>query len=411
MANNEYEVVVIGGGAAGIGAARRLHAAGVKYLLVEARNRLGGRAFTALHGGHALDHGCGWLHSADRNPWTGIAEAQGKSLDRTPPPWERPGPENVFSATQQREFSRALGELFARAGEAARQAPDRAFAELLAAGGRWNETLHAASTYISGAELDRVSVYDTDRYADTGVNWRVVEGYGATVAAHGADLNFLLDCAVTTIDHAGARLRIETAKGALTAERVIVTLPTALLADEALFSPSLPAKAAAARGLPLGLADKLFLSLHDAEEFEADVRIFGRTDRAGTGTYHFRPFGRPMIEAYYGGRCAAGLERDGEDGFMDFAREELTGVFGHAFARRIGFIRVHRWARDPFARGSYSYALPGHADDRAVLAAPVEGRIFFAGEACSPADFSTAHGAFATGDAAAGDVIGLRARV
>jgi len=58
------------------------------------------------------------------------------------------------------------------------------------------------------------------------------------------------------------------------------------------------------------------------------------------------------------------------------------------------------WRADPFARGSYSYAVPGHADDRASLARPVDDRLFFAGEACSPNFFSTAHGAYETGIAA-----------
>ncbi|MGE0565093.1 MAG: NAD(P)-binding protein, partial [Pseudolabrys sp.] len=105
MASSEYEVVIVGGGAAGIGAARRLHDAGVNYLLVEARPRLGGRAYTFIdRSGFPLDHGCGWLHSADRNPWTAIAAAQGKAIDKTRPPWERPGPDHRFSADQEREW-------------------------------------------------------------------------------------------------------------------------------------------------------------------------------------------------------------------------------------------------------------------------------------------------------------------
>jgi monoamine oxidase len=59
------------------------------------------------------------------------------------------------------------------------------------------------------------------------------------------------------------------------------------------------------------------------------------------------------------------------------------------------------WLQDPWSRGSYSFALPGHADDRARLAAPVDDRLFFAGEACSPNFFSTAHGAWMSGVAAA----------
>src|SRR5262249_21217305 len=88
MSNSDFETVVIGGGAAGIAAGRRLRQAGVKCLIVEARSRLGGRAWSVTESsGFALDLGCGWLHSADRNPWVKIAEEQGRTIDKTPPPW------------------------------------------------------------------------------------------------------------------------------------------------------------------------------------------------------------------------------------------------------------------------------------------------------------------------------------
>ena len=99
------------------------------------------------------------------------------------------------------------------------------------------------------------------------------------------------------------------------------------------------------------------------------------------------------------------LEKGGEAAFFDFARGELVGLYGGDFARRIAPLALHGWSGDPFARGAYSYALPGRADERAVLAAPVDGRLFFAGEACSREDFSTAHGAYLTGLAAAAQAI------
>jgi monoamine oxidase len=136
--------------------------------------------------------------------------------------------------------------------------------------------------------------------------------------------------------------------------------------------------------------------------------LFCRTDRAGTGAYHLRPFGRPQIEAYFGGRLAWELEAEGEDAFFAFSVSELKDALGLDFARRVQPIGLHCWGRDPFARGSYSYALPGAADCRAALAAPLDDRLFFAGEACSQSDFSTAHGAFATGVAAAEQVIAVR---
>src|ERR1700679_2735686 len=91
MSSSEADVVIIGGGAAGVAAANRLRAEGVDALLLEARARLGGRAWTVADAsGFPLDLGCGFLHSADQNPWVAIAQAQGRQIDRTRPPWERP---------------------------------------------------------------------------------------------------------------------------------------------------------------------------------------------------------------------------------------------------------------------------------------------------------------------------------
>jgi monoamine oxidase len=270
------------------------------------------------------------------------------------------------------------------------------------AGCRWNNLINAVGTYISGAELDRVSARDFDNFEDTGVNWRVVEGYGATIAACGEKYPAAINCPVL-------RLKIETQQGGITADQAIVTIPSAVLAEaDNLFSPALPDKTQAAQGLPLGLADKLFLSLENAEEFEKDSRLFGATDRTATATYHLRPFGRPQIEVFFGGTLAAELEQADERAFFDFAVSELTGLLGSAFSQRVKPIHIHRWAADPFARGSYSYARPGMADCRVKLAASVNNRLFFAGEACSPGDFSTAHGGWITGVAAAEQVLSVR---
>jgi len=195
------------------------------------------------------------------------------------------------------------------------------------------------------------------------------------------------------------------------ADQVIVAVPASLVAKEQLtFDPPLPDKTEAAARLPLGVDDKLFMSLEGAEEFDRDVRLFGHTDRAATAAYHMRPMGRPLIEAFFGGNLAAGLEAGGEHAFFDFAAGELTGLFGSRFAKRVRPIAVHRWGLDPLSLGSYSFATPDFADCRQSLAAPVDERLFFAGEACSAGDFSTAHGAWYTGVSAAEEVIAVRAR-
>jgi monoamine oxidase len=411
MAESDVEVVVIGGGAAGVAAAKRLTDASIRCLLVEARPRLGGRAWTVVDdNGHPLDLGCGWLHSADRNPWVGVAERQGFAIDQTPPPWmNRPPLEVNFPRAEYDDFRRAFGEFYERVEETAQQAKDAPVSAVLEPGNRWNPLIDAMSTYISGAELDRVSLQDLDNYHNTSVNWRVREGYGTLISACGATVPAVLDCPVHRIDHSGKRLKIETSRGTIAADRVIMTVPSAILAAERIqFDPPLADKIEAARGLPLGLADKLFVTLDGADEFPPTTRLFAHKDRTATAGYHVRPFGWPMIEAYFGGACAAELETGGDAAFFDFAVNELVGVFGSSFARRLKFVRVHRWGSDPFALGSYSYAKPHCADYRAALAAPVDNRLFFAGEACSLHDFSTAHGGYLTGVAAADAVIAAR---
>jgi monoamine oxidase len=404
-----YDVIIVGAGAAGIAAARTLHDAGKRVIALDARSRIGGRAWTIAAGGFPLDLGCGWLHSADRNPWTAIARDLGLAIDKTQPPWTRPSLPIGFAIEEQKAFRSALDAFYERVDEAVQSGADVPVSDCLIPGGRWNALMGTVATFVAGAEWDRVSAVDLHRYADTGVNWRVAEGYGHLVAQCAAGLDIALDCPVRRIDHSGRTIRVESARGTFEAGAVIVTVPTSLLAHEAIvFTPGLPDKISAAAELPLGHDDKLFLSLSHADEFEKDSRLFGRTDRTDTGAYHMRPFGRPLIECYYGGNLAESLERGGPDAFFDFAKGELVNLLGSDFAKRIAPVATHSWGVDPFAGGAYSYAKPGSADCRAVLAAAVDDRVLFAGEACSEGDFSTAHGAYLTGIAAAETVLKLR---
>src|SRR5579863_3105972 len=156
MPEGDVDVVVVGGGAAGVAAARRLADASIRCLLVEARKRLGGRAWT-VHDpdGRPLDLGCGWLHSADRNPWVAVAQAQGATIDKTPPPWMNRPLEASFPRAEHADFRRAFGEFYARLDEAAQRKTDAPASSLLDPACRWNALLNAMSTYINGAEFDR----------------------------------------------------------------------------------------------------------------------------------------------------------------------------------------------------------------------------------------------------------------
>src|SRR3954468_3945323 len=245
---SSVDIAIIGAGAAGLGAAHALKDSGLNVLVLEARHRIGGRAWTLQPApGIIFDVGCGWLHSADKNSFTAIAKQLNFDIDKTRPPWREQSFDTGFPLPERLDFIAALDAFYDRADEAAENSGDDTAGQYLEPGNRWNPMIHAISTYINGAELDRISIKDMAAYEDTGINWRVRRGYGALVTAYAAACPIALNTEVTLIDHSGKRLLIETSRGKLAADKVIVTVPTNLIADEAIrFQPALPGKVEAA---------------------------------------------------------------------------------------------------------------------------------------------------------------------
>ncbi len=396
----DIDVAVIGAGAAGVAAARRLREAEVPCVVLEARNRVGGRAHT-LPGEFALDLGCGWLHSADENEWAALAPELGFQVDDHPPPWARPAFEGNFSADEQRDYWEEWRRFYRRVKSA--EDADIRMSDCFEPGGHFNAMLAAMITYVNGVEAEKLTTREYALYHDSGKNKRIERGYGALITAAAASLDVRLDCPVTLIDHWGKRLRITTPQGELSARAAIVAVPPGLLAKETLrLSPALPEKLHAAHALPLGVADKVFLRVANPEDLPEDTRVFGSTTTLDTGSYTLRAFGRPVIEGYFGGAFARQLETEG---FAPFAIEQVCEALGNDMRKRLSRIAESAWAQDPWSLGSYSYGGKGAQDARAALAAPVDNKLFFAGEHTSEHDFSTAHGAHRTGTRAADQAI------
>ncbi|MCJ2010994.1 flavin monoamine oxidase family protein [Methylobacterium sp. J-076] len=404
---NTFDVIIVGGGAAGIGAARRLAAQGSSALLLEASSRLGGRAHTQDLGGYPLDLGCGWLHSGDRNAWVGIAEASGFPVDRGEPPWAKAHPGIAEDEEAQEAVQRAYGDWEERLRTVA-AGSDRA-SDALEPGEPWNAYVRAIAGFMSGVAPEAISATDYLAYDDasTGRNWHLPLGYGTLVAASLPPSTTLrLATPTERIDLTPDGVAVTTRAGAVRAGAAILTVSTAVLAGGAIRLPAgtEPWRDAAA-DLPLGRNEKVFLEIGREAAFEPDTHAYGNLHGPRSAAYSIRPNGWPVIEAFLGGEGARILEEDGPAAGFDFVSAELASLFGDDVASTIRPLAATSWSRMASIGGAYSCALPGRSDARSRLARPFEDRLFFAGEATHTFDFTTAHGAHDSGHRAADEAM------
>src|SRR5208283_4523076 len=301
LMNQEPDIAIVGAGAAGIAAARRLDGSGLSTVVLEALPRLGGRAWTRQAAGVSLDLGCGWLHSGDLNPWTRIAEESGFEVDRRTPVWGTQYRDLGFPAAERAAARRA----FDRWNERVLATPptsDCAADLLLDADARWTPYLQAMSGFISGDELERISAKDYTAYdtASTSINWRAPAGYGALITASlpaGSDVRLGTPVEAITLD--GLRVSLRTSAGTLRSRAAIVTISTNVLAGDTIAWPSMiDFWREAARRLPLGDNEKLFVEIIGDSPFAPESHMLGDPSDARTGAYYIRPFGWPVIECF-----------------------------------------------------------------------------------------------------------------
>jgi monoamine oxidase len=406
------EVVIVGGGAAGIGAARRLAACGVEALLIEAGPRLGGRAHSHQADGMALDLGCGWLHSADRNPWAAIATERGIAIDRRPSAWGTQYRNLRFPPEAQAQARQALSGWFTCL-EQSPPASDCA-ADALPEDATWHPYIRAIAGFISGVDPAQISATDFSTYdqASTDCNWRLPGGYGSLIISSlPPSITHRCNIVLENVALSADGVRLETNAGPLQARAVILTVSTAVLASGMIRLPSgLDPWREAARQLPLGRNEKLFLALSPAAGLEEETLLMGDPHDVATGTYYIRPFGWPVIECFLGSFGAKRFAQDGAAAGFAHAIEQLASLLGNDIRPHLRPLIASNWTATPWIGGGYSCALPGAAAQRQILARPFEDRLFFAGEATHATDFSTAHGALASGIRAADEALAALAR-
>ncbi|MEO8307504.1 MAG: NAD(P)/FAD-dependent oxidoreductase [Pseudomonadota bacterium] len=400
---SDVDVAIIGAGAAGIAACRMLQAAGLTVQVLEARYRVGGRAHTEQMLGLPVDMGAAWLHFAEENAFTGIAQEGGFTVIRREPNW---GGEALIGARtptvqERQQVGQSWERYYALVEAAAAAGLDVAVSDVLPMD-EFRTRFDAVMTWAVGVESAAASTLDLARYAESTHNWAVAQGLGSVVAHAGTGLPITLGAEVTGIGWDEKSVRIDTARGAIRARAAIVTVPTSVLANEEIkFKPPLPARfVTACNGIALGVVNKVFIRVDEALlPFAGTTQLIGTDTTSRTASYTVRPAGQPLIAAFFGGELSRELEQRGQ--LATFACDELQRIFGADLVNGILATHATGWGQDRWSRGSYSAARPGQADQRAVLSEPVSPTLSFAGEACSREHYGTLHGAWQSGRKAA----------
>ena len=428
----DFDVIVVGAGVAGLGAGQMLRSLGARAVVLEARDRSGGRCYCDNTFPAPFDFGGQFFQQVvpnalggTNNPLFDLYIAQGgpdMPCVLVPDIYERGARLPDAEQAPFHDLATAFGAELAVAGIAAQLgAPDVSVTDATSdlAGEPWY-TLTTAFLALAldapASQLSCLDVWNDVQFAITpdGAPSDKVNptGMGNFIAQFADGLDIRLATRVTEIDLTGADwITVVTDQGPLEARAVIVTAPmTVLAAGDIVFRPALPtAYEQAFHDLPFGVVDKLGIA------FSTD--IFGETpantvvtrhqdlggDRFGMGLAKLA--GAPMMNLFVAEELARELETGGPAAFDAFAREFLTDTFGSAAAAAIERTIVHPWGSDPLTMGSYSAAKVGKVDARATLADPIDDRLFFAGEAISTNAHSSLHGAYLTGQQAAMSIV------
>jgi monoamine oxidase len=416
--------IVVGAGVAGLAAADALRCAGADVVILEARDRIGGRTWTAPLGSGHIDLGASWVHGPISNP---VAEALTAAEIDT----RNDGPFFSRMAVWSDGWAEAPDATTLTAAAQADWDPAEAVAALpdsdryidgvewyladRGLGGRAGDLARFGLVWITAPLVfaglpDRISLSGAAAYTEHGGGNLVPGGgYGMLVDRLSADLDIRLGTPVTEIDHRARSVVVRSNGGEFEGDHVVVTVPLGVLQAGTLrFNPPLGTEhTEAAERLAMGTLEKIVFHFPERfwpESFRQITRV--ADDHAFPVWFDFtRHVGSPTLVAFYNPAATATLAGSSAEERSARAREVLAEMFGAIPEPRQTL--TTDWANDPWARGSYSYIpLGASVDDMNRLAQPVSSRVILAGEVTMPDCYGTVHAAFGSGLRAAGLILG-----
>jgi monoamine oxidase len=408
----DVDVIIVGAGAAGIAAARRLSAAGRSFTLVEATSRIGGRCFTDTRTFNVpFDRGAHWIHSPDINPLTKLAPRTGLDIYQAPSAQRVRIGQRFARESELEDYLSAIVRSNRAIGDAVRGKADmdglRALPKDL---GDWQASVEfALGPYSTGKDLRDISTIDLGKAAERDIGAFCRQGYGALLAKLAEGIPVELDTPITQVD-TGKPSRVEavTPRGTISGRYMIVTASTNVVAAEKIkFDKGLPKRQLdALAALKLGSIDYIALELPgNPLGLQRDDLVFERASDARTAALLANISGTPLATIKVAGRFGRELMAKGDMAAVDFAVEWLTGLFGTSFKRSVQRTQSTRWNDEPWVMGASSTASPGAQWARSALREPVRDRVFFAGEATHDTLWGTVGGAWESGERAADSVV------
>lgn len=421
LSSRDADVLVLGAGIAGLAVARTLTKRGRRVLILEARNRIGGRMWTDSSLGLPLDLGASWIHGVNGNPIAKLAKEFGvktvptdgeNAIEYAADGCELPDGEWEEMESLFEEIYEEVAEMQDATDED--MSLQAAFDRVIAIRGISEEDLRRLNYYVHlvtaleyGADAKDLSLWWWDLGEEFGGEEVIFPGgYNQITDGLANGLDIRLGEIVKGIRYGSDGVEVETMQGNYAADQAVVTFPLGVLKQASVkFEPPLPeSKQEAIERLGMGVLNKVYLKFPEAfwdEEVET-ISYMGKELGEWCDWLNFLPFtGAPVLMAFHGGEKGFDLEKLSDDEIVAGAMRTLRVIFGDDIPEPEGAL-ITRWGQDPFALGAYSHVPPfASGDDHEALAEPVDDVLFFAGEATSRNHPSTVHGAYLSGVRAA----------
>ena len=402
----EADIVVIGAGAAGIAAARRIQAANRRVIVVEAAAQIGGRCLTDSTTFEVpFDRGARWLHNPDTNPMIKLARSAGLDISAAPLGQKIRIGRRYARAGETEEFLAALVRSNRAIDDASRSKGDVSCASVLPRDlGDWAGTAEfVLGANATGKDLKDVSVIDKVRAQDRSAAIACRQGLGTLIAKLGEQVPLALSMPARQISWDRRDVTVETPAGKIAARAAIITVSSNVLAAGNIkFTPDIPKRQLdAAVKLSLGSYDHIALQLPgNPLGLARDDIIIEQSNSTRTALLFANMGSSSLCSIDVAGSFGRDLAGQGEPAMVAFAVEWLSKLFGSDTALAVKKSSATRWNAAPYALGAMSVAAPGSQPSRKILTEPI-GCMFLAGEATHETLWGTVDGAWESGERAA----------